>query len=54
MEELERGIEEKIPEAVERQLADESDPAHDQGVSPESPALQATFQPAGKLDMPSL
>lgn len=53
LEELEQSIEQNMPDAVKRQLAGDSGPPLD-GDRPAAPQQQATFQPAGKLDMPTL
>ena len=53
LEDLEQRIEQDMPDAVKRHLTGEHSPAPDDD-KPESPQQQATFQPAGKLDMPSL
>ena len=53
LEDLELRIEQDMPDAVKRHLTGEHSPAPDDD-KPEPPQQQATFQPAGKLDMPSL
>lgn len=53
LEEMEQRLERNMPDAVKRQLAGEAAPSLD-GDQPAMPQQQATFQPAGKLDMPSL
>lgn len=53
LDELEQRIEQNIPDAVKRQLAGDGAPSFD-GDQPAIPQQQATFQPVGKLDMPSL